>query len=126
MSESRSFVCIGCPIGCPLVLTHEGREVLEVHGNECDRGAKYARQEFTDPRRALSTTVAISGARSARLPVKITRPLPKDRIREAARVIHALRVEAPVERGRVLLTDLLGEAGVDVVACRGMERGRRG
>ena len=37
-------------------------------------GAKYARQEFTDPRRSLSTTVAIAGARWARLPVKTTRP----------------------------------------------------
>jgi len=122
VSETRSFVCIGCPIGCPLLLTHEGREVLEVRGNECDRGAKYARQEFTDPRRALSTTVAISGARCARLPVKVTKQLPKERVREAAKVIHALRVEAPIERGRVLLRDLLGEPGVDVVACRGMAR----
>jgi CxxC motif-containing protein len=124
VSETRSFVCIGCPVGCPLVLTHEGREVLEIHGNECDRGAKYARQEFTDPRRALSTTVAILGADAPRLPVKVTRPIPKERIRETATLIHALRVEAPVERGRVLLRDLLGEPGADVVACRGM--GRRG
>jgi CxxC motif-containing protein len=122
MSETRSFVCIGCPIGCPLVLTHEGREVTEVQGNECDRGAKYARQEFTDPRRSLSTTVAIAGARWPRLPVKVTKQLPKDRIREAATLLHALRVEAPVERGRVLVKDLLGEPGADVVACRGMAR----
>jgi CxxC motif-containing protein len=118
VSETRAFVCVGCPIGCPLVLTHEGREVLEIQGNTCDRGAKYARQEFTDPRRALSTTVAIAGARWPRLPVKVTKPIPKERVREAARLIHALRVEAPVERGRVLLLDLLGEPGADVVACR--------
>ncbi len=122
MTETRAFVCIGCPIGCPLLLTHEGREIVEVQGNACDRGAKYARQEFTDPRRALSTTVAISGARWARLPVKVTSQLPKERVREAARIIHALRVEAPVERGSVLLKDLLGEQGADVVACRGMRR----
>ena len=122
MTETRSFVCIGCPIGCPLVLTHDGLEVFEVRGNECDRGAKYARQEFTDPRRALSTTVAIEGARWPRLPVKVTKQLPKERIREAARIVHALRVEAPVERGRVLVKDLLGEPGADVVACRGMQR----
>jgi CxxC motif-containing protein len=122
MSETRSMVCIGCPIGCPLVLTHEEREVVEVRGNECDRGAKYARQEFTDPRRALSTTVAIAGARWPRMPVKVTKPIPKGRVRDAAKLIHALRVEAPVERGRVLVKDLLGEPGVDVVACRGMAR----
>jgi CxxC motif-containing protein len=122
MSETRSMVCIGCPIGCPLVLTHEGREVVEVRGNECDRGAKYARQEFTDPRRALSTTVAIVGARWPRLPVKVTKAIPKGRVREAALLVHALRIEAPVERGRVLVKDLLGEPGVDVVTCRGMQR----
>ncbi len=122
MTGVREFVCIGCPIGCPLVLTHEGREVLEVQGNACDRGAKYARQEFTDPRRALSTTVSIRGAACARLPVKVTKPIPKDRVRDAARLIHALRVDAPVERGRVLLRDLLGEPGTDVVACRAMAR----
>ena len=120
MTETRAFVCIGCPIGCPLVLTHEGREVIEIAGNACDRGAKYARQEFTDPRRALSTTVAITGARVARLPVKVTRPIPKERVLEAARRIHRIRVEAPVERGAVLLRDLLGEPGADVVACRSL------
>jgi CxxC motif-containing protein len=124
VSETRAFVCIGCPIGCPLVLTHEGREVVEVHGNECDRGAKYARQEFTDPRRSLSTTVALEGARLARLPVKVTVALPKERVREAARIVHALRVQAPVARGAVLLRDLLGEPGADVVACRTVGRSR--
>ncbi len=122
MTETRQFVCISCPIGCPLVLTHEGREVIEIQGNACDRGAKYARQEFTDPRRALSTTVAVAGAAVARLPVKVTKAIPKERVREAARAIHALRVEAPVERGRVLLRDLLGEPGVDVIACRAVGR----
>jgi CxxC motif-containing protein len=122
VTETRGFVCIACPIGCPLVLTHEGREVLEVHGNACDRGAKYARQEFTDPRRALSTTVAIAGARSPRLPVKASRPIPKERVRDAVRALRALRVEAPVERGRVLVCDFLGEHGLEVVACRGMAR----
>ena len=103
-----------------------GVEVIEIQGNACDRGAKYARQEFTDPRRALSTTVSIAGARWARLPVKVTKPMPKERVREAAAAIHAIRVEAPVERGRVLLRDLLGEPGADVVACRGMQlRGDR-
>lgn len=122
MTETRSFVCIACPIGCPLVLTHEGRTVIEVEGNACDRGAKYARQEFSDPRRLLSTTVAIRGAAGPRLPVKVTKAIPKERVVEAARRIHALRVDAPVERGRILLSGLLGEEGVDVVACRSMGR----
>ncbi len=124
MTERKRFVCVGCPIGCPLQLDHEGLRIVEVSGNECDRGAKYAQQEFTDPRRALSTTVAIRGARWRRLPVKVTGTVPKDRVIEAARRIHGLQAEAPVELGQVLLRGLLGEAGLDVVATRSMDRAR--
>jgi len=119
---SKRFVCIGCPIGCPLELDHEGHKIIEVSGHECDRGAKYARQEFTDPRRGLATTVAIRGARWARLPVRATAPVPKERVMEAAREIHRVRVDAPVTLGQVLLSGLLGEEGVDVIATRSMER----
>ena len=114
------FVCVGCPIGCPLQLEHRGDQILEVSGNECNRGAKYAQQEFTDPRRALSTTVAISDALWARLPVKTTGAVPKDRVMEAARLIHGIKATAPVAIGDILLEDLLGEADNHVIATRSM------
>jgi CxxC motif-containing protein len=122
MSETERYTCIGCPIGCPLQLIHEGNEITEISGHGCNRGAKYARQEFTDPRRDLSTTVAISGALWERLPVKVTGPILKDRVMEAAREIHALLINAPVKLGQVLIADFMGEKGVHVVACRSMER----
>ncbi len=121
MVKAKEYTCIGCPIGCPLQLVHKGSKITEVSGYECDRGAKYARQEFTDPRRELSTTVEVVGARWRRLPVKVTGPVEKGRILEAARKIHELHVKAPVKLGQVLLTDLLGEKGIDVVACRSMD-----
>ncbi len=124
MSEIRKFVCIGCPIGCPLELDHEGDRIIEVEGYECDRGAKYAEQEFADPRRALATTVAIRGARWARLPVKASGHVPKDRIMEAARQCHQLVVDAPVTVGQVLMRGLLGEEGLNVVATRSLDRSR--
>jgi CxxC motif-containing protein len=108
-------------MGCPLQLEHEGDQIIEVLGNDCKRGAKYAKQEFLDPRRSLSTTVAISGAVWGRLPVKTTGQVPRDRVMEAARAIHEIRFRAPVEIGQVLLEGLLGEAGLDVIATRSME-----
>lgn len=121
MVKAKEYTCIGCPIGCPLQLVHKGSKITEVSGYECDRGAKYARQEFTDPRRELSTTVEVVGARWRRLPVKVTGLVEKGRILEAARKIHELHVKAPVKLGQVLLTDLMGEKGIDVVACRTMD-----
>ncbi|MDX9721256.1 MAG: DUF1667 domain-containing protein [Myxococcota bacterium] len=121
MSDTTTLLCISCPIGCPLQLVHEGQEIKEVTGAQCNRGAKYARQEFSDPRRQLSTTVPISGARWQRLPVRLSAPIPKHLVFEAVRIIHSLRLEAPVQRGQVLLHDLLGE-GVDVLATRHLDR----
>jgi CxxC motif-containing protein len=122
MVESEQFICIGCPIGCPLQLQHEGGKITEISGHECNRGAKYARQEFKDPRRSLSTTITISGAKWRRLPVKVTEPVEKDRVMEAVRKIHELHIAAPVRLGQVLIHDLLGAKNVNVVACRSMER----
>ena len=121
MPDTEKFVCVGCPIGCPLELEHEGNQIIEVAGNDCKRGAKYAKQEFWYPRRSLATTVAISGAVWGRLPVKTTGQVPKQQVMEAARVIHEIRCRAPVEAGQVLLEGLLGEAGLDVIATRSME-----
>jgi CxxC motif-containing protein len=93
---------------------------MEISGYECNRGAKYAKQEFTDPRRELSTTVEITGARWKRLPVKVTGPVEKGRVLEAARQIHQIKIKAPVKLGQVLLKDFFGEKGIDVIACRSM------
>ena len=121
MAKAKEYTCIGCPIGCPLQLVHKGTKITEISGYECDRGAKYAKQEFTDPRRELSTTVEISGARWQRLPVKVTGLVEKGRVLEAARKIHGLQVKAPVNIGQVLIKDFLGQKGIDVVACRSMD-----
>ena len=124
MAKAKEYTCIGCPIGCPLQLVHRGDKITEISGYECDRGAKYAKQEFSDPRREISTTVEIAGARWKRLPVKVTGPVEKGRILEAAREIHTIRVKAPVRLGQVLIEGFLGEKGIDVVACRSMEISR--
>ena len=121
MAKAKEYTCIGCPIGCPLELVHKGSKITEISGNECERGAKYAKQEFTDPRRELSTTVEIVGAHCKRLPVKVAGPVNKGRILEAARKIHTLQVKAPVKLGQVLIEDFLDTKGIDVVACRTMD-----
>jgi CxxC motif-containing protein len=121
-SKTQDYVCIACPIGCPLQLVHEGDAIQEISGNNCKRGAKYARQEFTDPRRSFSTTIPIEGSIYPRLPVKLSAPIRKEHVLEAACAIRGLSASAPVACGAVVLAGLLGEEGVDVVACRTMKR----
>ena len=53
MSE-RELICIGCPMGCPIVVKMEDGKVTSVTGNTCPRGEAYARKEVTDPRQSMT------------------------------------------------------------------------
>lgn len=36
--ETRELTCIGCPLGCALTVTMNGKEVVEVKGNTLQKG----------------------------------------------------------------------------------------
>ncbi len=115
------YLCIGCPLGCRLEVETEGDDIVEVRGNQCRKGEKFARQEHLDPKRMVATTVAIAGATITRLPVHTAEPVPKDLVRTVCDALHRLVLEAPVAMGQVVLADVLG-TGVDVVASRTLAR----
>ncbi len=111
----RKMICITCPRGCHLEVD---TETLEVKGNTCPKGAEYGRNEITDPRRVLTSTVRLEGAPGAcRLPVKTAGPIPKGLLFKAMDALNAVTVTAPVAVGQVVIHDLLG-TGVDLVACK--------
>lgn len=114
--KTHTYLCIGCPLGCRLELDEdEAGRIVEVRGSSCRRGDRYAVQEHTDPRRLLTTTVAIDGARRNRLPVKTDGEIPRAMVVDACRALGVVRVRAPVHIGDVILEDLLG-TGCAVVA----------
>ncbi|MEZ5143525.1 MAG: DUF1667 domain-containing protein [Acidimicrobiales bacterium] len=120
-TTTYSYLCIGCPLGCRLELDEDADgSIVEIRGSSCRRGDRYAVQEHTDPRRLVTTTVAIDGARWPRLPVKTVGEIPRDRVREAVAALAQVRVTAPVRLGDVVLADLL-ETGCPVVATRDLE-----
>lgn len=119
MAEEKIFHCIMCPMGCTLNVEVEDGAVLSVTGNQCPRGAKYAKDEITAPMRMLTATVRVAGGILPLLPVVSAAPLPKGRILDCARALRDVRVTAPVRAGDVVAANLLG-LGVDVVASRDM------
>jgi CxxC motif-containing protein len=117
VSEITHYLCIGCPLGCRLEVEAEGDHIVEVRGFACKKGKEFAQWEFTDPRRMVTTSVGITGARWARLPVRTRAPIPKHLVLELCRALHAVVVTAPVRMGDVVLADALG-TGTDVIASR--------
>lgn len=114
--------CIVCPIGCHLEAElSESGEILSISGNTCRRGEAYMRDELTDPRRTLTSTVKLDGAKHDRyLPVKTDGGISKGRLFEAMAVLSQMTVTAPVKRGDVIAENFLGE-GVALVAGKTVE-----
>jgi CxxC motif-containing protein len=115
MEETAKIICITCPMGCALDVTHEGTVVSQVTGNSCKRGAEYAQNELTDPRRMVTTTVRLHGGRHPLLPVYTAAPLPRHLIFDLLAELRKVELQAPVEAGQVILRNALG-TGIDVLA----------
>ncbi|MEA3309998.1 MAG: DUF1667 domain-containing protein [Chloroflexota bacterium] len=119
MSVTEKMICITCPMGCTLQVTHEDNKVLNVEGNGCPRGKRYAQEELTDPRRMVATTVRVNGGLHPLVPVYTAAPIPKQLIFELLAQIRQIEINAPVEIKQVVLANVLN-TGIDVVASRDM------
>ena len=112
--KNYELTCIVCPVGCRITAEVEGGDV-RVSGNQCKRGELYCRQEVSCPVRTVTSLVAVEGGELPLCPVKTAQAVPKAKVPEVLAALRALRVEAPVAIGDVLLRDIAG-TGVDLVA----------
>ncbi len=76
METLTKIICITCPKGCSLEVTHDGQTVIKVKPG-CKRGKEYVQRELTDPRRMVATTVRIKGGLHPLLPVATDCPIPE-------------------------------------------------
>jgi CxxC motif-containing protein len=106
--REQDIICTVCPMGCTIHVTGTDTEIQSVTGFTCPRGEKYARSEFTCPVRTLTTTVRIFHATEPLLPVRVDRPIPKEKLFEAMELVNRLEVSLPVRIGDVLMEDLFG------------------
>ncbi len=104
----REFTCIICPNGCELEVEIQDGKAVSITGNLCPKGVTYVQQELTNPQRNIATSVPVKGGELPLASVRLTNPIPKDKIFEAMAEIRKLSVEAPIQAGTVLIENLLG------------------
>lgn len=113
---NKEMICVACPIGCSLVVElDKSGHVLTVAGNQCKRGEEYAITECTAPTRTLTTTAKVTGGITPLIPVRSEKPLPKETLMESVKLINAVRVNAPVKIGDIVIANIL-DTGVDIIA----------
>jgi len=111
------MTCIVCPVGCQAELTVMGKRVLDVKGCNCERGIAYAEEEYVAPKRVLTTTVRVRNGSISMLPVRTSKPIPRELLRDAVNALQKVEARAPIEIGELVLGNLL-DTGVDVIASR--------
>jgi CxxC motif-containing protein len=113
----QNLTCIICPIGCSLDI-EEKSENLSVTGNKCPRGAVYALEEISAPKRVVTATAPVATACSIRrVPVKTVSPCPRELIPALLCDIYKTAVKLPVTVGDVIIADWQNK-GIDVIATR--------
>jgi CxxC motif-containing protein len=111
---TKTLTCISCPVGCSMTAEIQPDGSIAVSGNQCARGAQYARDELVDPRRVVTATCATGSAIHPRAPVRSREPCPKDLIPALLEEIYRITVRLPVRQG-----DIVGTfRGVQIVATR--------
>lgn len=116
-TDIAAYTCICCPLGCRIeVALDENGQVSEVSGYTCKRGADYAAQEAVAPERMVTAVLPVSGCLEP-VSVKTQRPVPKAAMKDVLAAVAALRLDAPVAAGDVLIEDVCG-TGVAVVATK--------
>lgn len=118
MNTTRKMICIECPRGCELEALLEDGKVIEVSGNLCPRGKKYATNECEAPRRMVTGTVRAENGEL--LPVRTAAPVLFEHMMDVMAAMKRVCVPLPVQMGDTVITDVAD--GVDLIACRSIPK----
>lgn len=105
-------ICIMCPMGCPLEI-NQTEKGIEVKGNTCKRGLNYGIQEYTNPKRVVTSLVRTDNDKV--VSVKTADLIDKKLIFKVLDTLKDIKVSVPVKIGDVIIKDVCG-SGVDIVA----------
>lgn len=117
----KEFICINCPLGCHLTVDDSDLNNVVVTGNTCPRGAKYGKDEVTNPKRMVTSSFCVLNGKENVASIKTLEAIPKALIFDCLNVIKELKVEAPIHIGDVIVENVLN-TGVALVATRNVER----
>ncbi|GIQ82830.1 protein of unknown function DUF1667 [Kipferlia bialata] len=114
--------CVRCPRGCRVTVVSSGpdiEDIVSIRGNSCPKGRAFVIQEHVLPLRVFSSAVPVVGGTETRCPVKLSKGIPTSSFQAVIDSIHAVPpLTAPVSVGDVIVTDVAGCEGVDVLATR--------
>ncbi|TYB30596.1 MAG: DUF1667 domain-containing protein [Candidatus Mcinerneyibacterium aminivorans] len=121
MSKKVIITCINCPMGCEVELTVENEKIISIEGNRCPAGKEYVKEEYYNPTRILTTTMRVKNGVLPVIPVKSSKPIPKNKLKEAMIKTAEKEIEAPIRINEVLIENIV-DTEADIVASRSLDK----
>lgn len=116
----KEYTCIICPNGCNLTAEVEDEKILSLEGAKCKRGYEYVNHELNNPKRNIASSILLENGEIPLVSVRLSKPIPKDRIFDCMAVIKRARLMAPVSIGQVAINNILG-LGSDVIVTKNVK-----
>lgn len=113
----KEMICIACPLGCHLEVEILSENNLNISGNKCSRGKEYAKQEFFDPKRIVTTTCRTNSLENPRIPVKTDKVFSKDGVDNLLEFLHNQSFRLPIKVGDILIENF-DDTGINIVATK--------
>ena len=117
----KEFICIVCPNSCRITVEYNDQEIRHIEGDQCKKGKEFVKNEIKNPLRIFTGSVQCKNGDYQLVSVKTNKPIPKKYMKQVAQKTHELVVEAPVEIGQVIISDILGQHA-DLVATRKVKK----
>jgi len=120
--KEREVICIVCPKGCRgQVTVDEKGKVKKFSGYDCKEGRGYLEAEVKEPVRMLTATVIVESKIREALPVRVSKAIPKERLKACMGVIAKARLKPPIKGEQVIIRNIL-DTGADIIATMDLER----
>ena len=114
------YTCIVCSLSCHLTVSEGQDGTISVSGNGCKRWEEHGKNEYLNPMRMITSTVAVLNRDEKRLAVISRGEVPKAKLTECLEEIYRTAVKAPISCGDIVLKDVC-HTGVDIVSTATLE-----
>ncbi len=115
----KEFVCIVCPNSCRVQIDEVTMQVI---GQQCKRGEKFAIAELSHPTRMVTTTVRTIYEEQPVLSVRTDKELPKHLIGALMATLKQIVIDRPLPRGSVIVENVAGTS-VNVISTATLHKG---
>ena len=113
----KQIQCVLCPKSCMISVSINSDSSIKAEGYGCEQGKDYVEKELFSSERTLTTTVKVTGGERPVVSVRTSKPIPKNKMISACRLLSLKKVQAPVRMRQVIEKNILGtEANVVATA----------